>query len=62
MCYEWEGVRPDIVTMGKAMSGGTMAISGVFCDDEIMLNIKPGEHGSTYGGNPLAMHVAKVAI
>ena len=62
MCYEWDGIKPDIVSMGKAMSGGTMPVSGVVCNDEIMMNIHPGDHGSTYGGNPLAMAVAKVAI
>ena len=63
MAYEWdmEG-KPDILIVGKALSGGLMPVSGAFCNDEIMLNIKPGEHGSTYGGNPLAMAVAKAAI
>jgi ornithine--oxo-acid transaminase len=63
MAYEWdEDAKPDIVAVGKALSGGFMPISGAFCDDHIMLNIKPGEHGSTYGGNPLAMATAKAAI
>ena len=62
MGYDWEGVKPDIVSVGKALSGGIMPVSGAFCNDEIMLCIKPGEHGSTYGGNPLAMAVAKAAI
>ena len=62
MAYEWEGIKPDIVTVGKALSGGFMPVSAAFCNDNIMLNIKPGEHGSTYGGNPLAMVVSKVAI
>jgi len=62
MCSEWEDVKPDIVTVGKALSGGTMPVSGVFCNDHIMLLVKPGEHGSTYGGNPLAMAVAKTAV
>lgn len=62
MAYEWENVKPDIVTVGKALSGGFMPVSAAFCNDNIMLNIKPGEHGSTYGGNPLAMAVAKVSI
>lgn len=53
-----ENARPDIVCLGKALSGGTMPISAVLADDEVMLNIKPGEHGSTYGGNPLASRVA----
>ena len=62
MCYEWEGVKPDILCVGKALSGGTMPASAVFANDEIMLVIKPGEHGSTYGGNPLAMAVSRTAI
>ncbi len=59
LCCDHENVRPDVVILGKALSGGTMPISAVLADDEIMLCIKPGEHGSTFGGNPLA---AKVAI
>lgn len=62
MAYDWEGVKPDILSVGKALSGGTMPVSGAFCDDHIMMNIKPGDHGSTYGGNPLGMAVARVAI
>lgn len=57
-----ENVRPDILILGKALSGGTMPVSAVLCDDEIMMNIKPGEHGSTYGGNPLACKVAMAAL
>jgi ornithine--oxo-acid transaminase len=55
-------VQPDILLLGKALSGGFMPVSAVLCNDEIMLTIKPGEHGSTYGGNPLACAVATVAI
>ena len=62
MCYDHEGVRPDIVVMAKALGGGMMPVSGVMCDDDIMLNIKPGEHGSTFGGNALACAVAKRAV
>ncbi|KAI3379793.1 hypothetical protein SNEBB_011036 [Seison nebaliae] len=62
LCSNHENVRPDIVTLGKAMSGGLYPISAVLCDDEIMLTIKAGEHGSTYGGNPLACKIAKEAI
>lgn len=62
LCSNYEEVRPDIVTLGKALSGGMMPISAVLADDEIMLNIKPGEHGSTYGGNPLAAAVAMEAV
>jgi ornithine--oxo-acid transaminase len=57
-----ENVRPDILILGKALSGGTMPVSAVLCDDFIMMNIKPGEHGSTYGGNPLACAVAITAL
>lgn len=57
-----ENVRPDILILGKALSGGVLPVSAVLADDEIMLNIKPGEHGSTYGGNPLACKVAMTAL
>ena len=57
-----ENVRPDIVILGKALSGGVLPVSAVLADDEIMLCIKPGEHGSTYGGNPLACAVAIAAL
>jgi ornithine--oxo-acid transaminase len=57
-----ENVRPDIVILGKALSGGMLPVSAVLADDEIMLTIKPGEHGSTYGGNPLAARVAMTAL
>ena len=59
LACDHENVKPDILILGKALSGGTMPVSAVLANDEIMLTIKPGEHGSTYGGNPLA---AKVAI
>ena len=62
LACDHEGVRPDILILGKALSGGTLPVSAVLCDDEIMMNIKPGEHGSTYGGNPLACAVAMVAL
>ncbi|MFM7358689.1 MAG: ornithine--oxo-acid transaminase [Sediminibacterium sp.] len=58
LACDHEEVRPDILILGKALSGGTMPVSAVLADDEIMLNIRPGEHGSTYGGNPLACAVA----
>ncbi|MBV9963073.1 MAG: ornithine--oxo-acid transaminase [Parafilimonas sp.] len=58
LACDHENVRPDILVLGKALSGGTLPVSAVLADDEIMLNIKPGEHGSTYGGNPLACAVA----
>lgn len=57
-----EGIRPDIITIGKALSGGVLPISAVLADDEIMLTIKPGEHGSTFGGFPLAAKVAVAAL
>lgn len=62
LACDHENVRPDILILGKALSGGTMPVSAILCDDEIMLNIKPGEHGSTYGGNPLACVVATAAL
>ncbi|MEK6614900.1 MAG: ornithine--oxo-acid transaminase [Bacteroidota bacterium] len=62
LCCDHENVRPDILILGKALSGGTMPVSAVLADDEIMLCIKPGEHGSTYGGNPLACKVAMASI
>ena len=57
-----EGVRPDMITIGKALSGGTLPVSAVLADDEIMLTILPGEHGSTFGGFPLAAKVAVAAL
>ncbi|QEC43300.1 ornithine--oxo-acid transaminase [Pseudobacter ginsenosidimutans] len=62
LACDHENVRPDILILGKALSGGIMPVSGVLADDEIMLTIKPGEHGSTYGGNPLACKVAIAAL
>lgn len=62
LACDHEGVRPDILILGKALSGGTLPISAVLADDDIMLCIKPGEHGSTYGGNPLACKVAIAAL
>lgn len=62
LACDHENARPDILILGKALSGGTMPVSAVFADDEIMMTIKPGEHGSTYGGNPLACKVALTAM
>lgn len=62
LACDHEGVRPDILILGKALSGGVLPVSAVLADDPIMLNIKPGEHGSTYGGNPLACAVAMEAL
>ena len=58
LACDHENVRPDILILGKALSGGTLPISAVLADDIVMLQVKPGEHGSTYGGNPLACAVA----
>ena len=60
--HQYEDVRPDMVIVGKALSGGFMPVSGVLADKEVMLTIKPGEHGSTFGGNPLACAVASKAF
>ncbi|MBC7722617.1 MAG: aminotransferase class III-fold pyridoxal phosphate-dependent enzyme, partial [Pedobacter sp.] len=62
LACDYENVRPDILILGKALSGGTMPVAAVLADDYIMLNIKPGEHGSTYGGNPLACAVAIASL
>ena len=62
LACDHENVRPDILLLGKALSGGVLPVSAVLCDDEIMMTIKPGEHGSTYGGNPLACAVAIAAL
>ena len=62
LACDHEDVRPDILVLGKALSGGVMPISAVLADDDIMLTIKPGEHGSTFGGNPLAGKVGIAAL
>lgn len=62
LCCDHEGIRPDMVILGKAISGGVLPVSAVLADDEIMLTIKPGEHGSTFGGFPLACKVAMAAL
>lgn len=62
MACDHENVKPDILILGKALSGGTMPVSAVLANDEIMLCIKPGEHGSTFGGNPLACAVAMESL
>jgi ornithine--oxo-acid transaminase len=62
LACDHENVRPDILILGKALSGGMLPVSAVLADDEIMLTIKPGEHGSTYGGNPLACKVAIASL
>jgi len=60
--YEHEGIRPDIVIIGKALSGGMYPVSAILADDAVMGVFKPGEHGSTYGGNPLGAAVAREAL
>ena len=62
LACDHEGVRPDILVLGKAISGGVLPVSAVLADDEIMLTIGPGEHGSTFGGFPLACRVAMAAL
>ncbi len=62
LACDYEDVRPDILILGKALSGGVLPVSAVLANDEIMMTIEPGEHGSTYGGNPLACKVAIAAL
>lgn len=62
LACDHENVRPDVLILGKALSGGTYPVSAVLADDEIMLCIKPGQHGSTYGGNPIAARISIVAM
>lgn len=62
LCIDHENIKADILILGKALSGGTMPVSAVLADDEIMLTIQPGEHGSTYGGNPLAAAVGIASL
>ncbi|MDR2084787.1 MAG: ornithine--oxo-acid transaminase [Bacteroidales bacterium] len=62
LACDHENVRPDVLILGKALSGGAMPVSAVLADDDIMLCIKPGEHGSTFGGNPVACKVATAAL
>ena len=62
LAVEHDGCQPDLVVLGKALSGGLYPVSAVLASDEVMLTLKPGEHGSTYGGNPLACRVATAAL
>lgn len=62
LACDHENVKPDILILGKALSGGVLPVSAVLCSDEIMMTLKPGEHGSTFGGNPLACAVAMEAL
>jgi ornithine--oxo-acid transaminase len=62
MCQDWDGIKADIVVLGKALSGGMYPVSAVLANDDVMLTIGRGEHGSTYGGNPLAARVAMASL
>ena len=62
MAVDYENVRPDILVMGKSISGGMLPVSGCMADDAVMKHIGPGDHGCTYGGNPLAMATASAAV
>ena len=62
LCSEWDGTKPDILVLGKALSGGAMPVSAVLSSDEIMLTIGRGQHGSTFGGNPVAAKVGQAAL
>ncbi|MCH89500.1 ornithine aminotransferase mitochondrial-like, partial [Trifolium medium] len=62
LACEWEDVRPDVVILGKALGGGIIPVSAVLADKDVMLCIKPGQHGSTFGGNPLASAVAIASL
>lgn len=62
LASEWDNVKPDVVMLGKALSGGVYPVSAVLANKEIMLCIQPNEHGSTYGGNPLGSAVAIKAL
>ena len=62
LCVDHEGVKPDVLILGKALSGGIYPVSAVLADKDVMLCIRPGEHGSTYGGNPLGCAVAMSAL
>lgn len=62
LASDYENVKPDILILGKALSGGTMPVSAALANDEVMLSIKPGQHGSTFGGNPLASRVAIASL
>jgi ornithine--oxo-acid transaminase len=62
LCCDHHGFKPDILILGKALSGGVFPVSAILSSDEIMLTIKPGEHGATYGGNPLGCKGAIAAL
>lgn len=62
LCYEWSGIKPDMILLGKAISGGMYPVSAVLGSKEVMMTIEPGTHGSTYGGNPIGCAVAIRAL
>ncbi|MEI6901113.1 MAG: aminotransferase class III-fold pyridoxal phosphate-dependent enzyme, partial [Bacteroidota bacterium] len=62
LACDWEGIKPDVLILGKALSGGVYPVSAVLADDAVMMTIHPGEHGSTFGGNPIASKVAIAAL
>ena len=62
LCSDWDGVQPDLLVLGKALSGGVLPVSAVLSSSEVILGVRAGEHGSTYGGNPLACRVAMAAL
>ena len=62
LAVDYENVKPDLLILGKALSGGTYPVSAVLGNDETILTIRPGQHGSTYGGNPVGCAVAKAAL
>ena len=62
LACDHEDVKPDLLVLGKALSGGTYPVSAVLANDEVMLQIQPGQHGSTYGGNPVGCKVAMAAL
>merc|ERR1712178_653774 len=59
---DYSGIKPDMIVLGKALSGGMYPVSAGLADDEVMMTIKPGQHGSTYGGNPVAARVAIASL
>jgi ornithine--oxo-acid transaminase len=62
LATDYEDARPDLLVLGKALSGGVFPVSAVLADDDVMMCLKPGEHGSTFGGNPIACAVARAAL
>jgi ornithine--oxo-acid transaminase len=62
LACDFDGVKPDVLIVAKGISGGVLPVSAVLASDEVMLTIRPGQHGSTYGGNPLAARVSMAAL